>query len=82
MSWLHATARTLAAAIAIMVAARCGQADAEPRSRFEPQVTPKGIAFHYRDDPSTPFAAISFGLRDIWGLTTTGQAFCSVVSLH
>ena len=44
-----------------------------PQLRFETVKTPKGLVFQYREVGTTPFAAISFGMRDIWGLTTPGK---------
>lgn len=41
--------------------------------KFEPVLTPKGIAFFHRRDDATPFAAISFGMRDVYALTTRGK---------
>lgn len=46
---------------------------AETRANFEAAKTPKGLSFYHREDTSTPFVAISFGVRDIFALTTPGK---------
>jgi predicted Zn-dependent peptidase len=61
------------AALSCALAAGTVRADTPPLLRFETVKTPKGLLFHYREAPSTPFAAISFGMRDIWGVTTPGK---------
>ena len=60
---------------ALMLAGTTGgaRADTPPELRFETVKTPKGLVFQYREVASTPFAAINFVLRDIWGMTTRGK---------
>lgn len=66
-----AAAATIALHLAIDVSA--ARADTPPQLRFETVKTPKGLVFQYREAAATPFAAVSFGMRDIWGLTTPGK---------
>ncbi len=63
------------AAIVLLPAAPTSapRADTPPQLRFETVKTPKGLSFQYREVATTPFAAVSFGMRDIWGLTTPGK---------
>src|SRR5262245_54974143 len=41
--------------------------------RFNAVKSPAGLAFYHRYDTITPFAAIGFGMRDIYALTTRGK---------
>lgn len=41
--------------------------------RYTAGKTPKGIPFHHRLDPATPFAALNFGMRDLYAITTPGK---------
>lgn len=50
-----------------------GTARADTSVRFEPVLSPKGIAFFHRRDDKTPFAAINFGMRDVFALTNPGK---------
>ncbi len=61
------------AALLLGLPAGASRADTPPLLHFETVKTPKGLVFQYREKPSTPFAAISFGMRDIWGVTTPGK---------
>ncbi len=54
----------------LVVAPVQGADTAQP---FKPGQTPAGIPFYWRHDATTPFAAINFGMRDIYGLTTRGK---------
>lgn len=53
--------------------AASGPSAADTVLKFEPVLTPKGIAFFHRRDNGTPFAAINFGMRDVYALTTRGK---------
>ena len=46
---------------------------ADTPQQFKSGQTPAGIPFYWRHDATTPFAAINFGMRDIYGLTTRGK---------
>ncbi len=46
---------------------------ADPVIEFRPAKTPGGMGFHHRFDATTPFAAIHFGFRDLYALTTLGK---------
>lgn len=46
---------------------------ADPSIAFKVARSPAGIEFHHRSDTRTPFAAINFGMRDIYALTTPGK---------
>jgi predicted Zn-dependent peptidase len=48
-------------------------AHADTLSRYKHTVSPTGLPFYWRHDMATPFAAINFGFRDIYGLTTRGK---------
>lgn len=43
------------------------------QGRFETATTPGGLTFHHREQTTTPFAAVSFGMRDVFALTTPGK---------
>ncbi len=62
-------------AIGAMISALCLLADgvALAQGRFEATKSPQGLAFHHREQAATPFAAVTFGMRDIFGLTTPGK---------
>ena len=64
----------LAAAVAVTLAlAPVNPVVADTAARFEAAKTPKGLSFYYRENATTPFAAINFGMRDVYALTTRGK---------
>jgi zinc protease len=70
-SSLAARGWVFAAALALQAG---GAIAAEPSIAFKATTSPGGIPFHFRSDPRTPFAAINFGMRDVYALTTQGKA--------
>jgi predicted Zn-dependent peptidase len=65
-------ARLLALALLAFCPGSPSAADDVP-SRFEAAKTPKGLSFHWREDTTTPFAAVTFAFRDAYALTTPGK---------
>ena len=64
----------LAAAVAVTLAlVPVNPVVADTAARFEAAKTPKGLSFYYRENATTPFAAINFGMRDVYALTTRGK---------
>lgn len=61
------------AAAGVLAATHVRPAFADTPARFEVAKTPKGLTFYYREDATTPFAAINFGMRDVYALTTRGK---------
>ena len=72
MSMRNAAAVCVAIAGALGLLAEPGFA-AEPVIQFKPAKTPAGIPFHHRYDAITPFAAVNFGFRDLYAMTTPGK---------
>jgi predicted Zn-dependent peptidase len=71
LGWRYlATRRGLAAACATLLLS--GQS-VLAQGQFEAATTPSGISFHHREQSDTPFAAITFGMRDVFALTTEGK---------
>lgn len=60
-------------AVVIAVALPAPPSAAEVPARFEAAKTPKGLPFHWREDSSTPFAAVTYAFRDVYALTTRGK---------
>jgi zinc protease len=66
-------AAAVGAAIIAAVAGTGAATAAEPSIAFKSQRSPAGIPFYFRSDTRTPFAAINFGMRDVYALTTPGK---------
>ncbi len=58
---------------ASFVALTAGPLEAQTTPRFTAAKSPAGISFYWRRDETTPFAAVNFGMRDIYALTTPGK---------
>ncbi len=65
--------RALAVAAFALAALHAAPGIADTPARFEAVKTPKGLSFYYRKNASTPFAAINFGMRDVYALVTPGK---------
>lgn len=73
MMWGMGRVAAVVAAIIATVAGAGPLRAAEPSIDFKAVRSPAGIAFYYRSDTRTPFAAINFGMRDVYALTTPGK---------
>lgn len=63
----------IAVAIFAAIAGMCSAHAAEPSIAFKALRSPAGIPYYFRRDTRTPFAALDFGMRDVYALTTPGK---------